>query len=95
MKVARHEMPGMCQNVTRPGGHGMIWSVTDVFSGWTRQVGTIIPSLPGRIRLGHFQAFHAWLPSFSPSGTNRFAVNVPLSFAGNPNFDVMLSLIIN
>ena len=95
MKVARHEMPGMCQNVTRPGGHGMIWSVTDGFSRLDAPSGNDHTVPTGTNSIGAFPGIHDWLPSFNPSGTNRFAVNVPLSFAGNPNFDVMLSPIIN
>jgi hypothetical protein len=79
--VARHEMPGMCHPKARPVLSAIARMATeegDGMIGWRegamsrvvdktrrhrshRSTGRIVPAL--------YQAFHAWLPSFRPSGT--------------------------
>ncbi len=69
--VARHEMPGMCHPEARPVGYGMIgWREEAIVSDSGPSVAPQITPFPtGRIMFGLYQAFHAWLPSFRPSGT--------------------------
>ena len=71
MIVARHEMPGMCHPEARPVGNGMIgWREVLVPRWWTKLAAPAHRPFPtGRIMSGLYQAFHAWLPSFRPVGT--------------------------
>jgi hypothetical protein len=71
MRLARHEMPGMCDPESRPVGYGMIgWREAAIVSDGGPSVAPQITPFPtGRIIDGLFQAFHAWLPSVRPSGT--------------------------
>ncbi len=71
MMVARHEMPGKRGNMIRPVGNGVIRSATSVRGQRQNKYPyqPIIPFPTGRLLTLGFQAFHAWLPSFRPSGT--------------------------
>jgi hypothetical protein len=73
MMVARHEMPGTCPPEARPVGHGMIgWREEAIVSDSGPSVAPQITPFPtGRIMSTHYQAFHAWLPSFRSSGTTN------------------------
>jgi hypothetical protein len=71
MGVARHGMPGMCHPEPRPVGYGMIGWREGL---WSRLVDKACrhrsyPPRRRRITSAIYQAFHAWLPSFRPSGT--------------------------
>jgi len=72
MMVARHGMPGTCYPETRPVGYGMIgWREAAIVSDGRQSVAPQITPCPtGRIMSALYQAFHAWLPSFRPAGTN-------------------------
>jgi hypothetical protein len=69
--VARYGMPGMCDPEARPVGYGMIgWREGAIVSDGRQSVAIQITPFPtGRIGSALSQAFHAWLPSFRPSGT--------------------------
>jgi hypothetical protein len=68
MMVARHEMPGMCHPEARR--YDRLARGAIVSDGGQRVAPQITPgSLRDGPRLSIFQAFHAWLPSFHPSGT--------------------------
>ena len=71
MRVARHEMPGTCLLEARPVGYGMIgWREGAIVSDrGTCAAPQFTPFPTGRIMSTHYQGFHAWLPSGSPSGT--------------------------
>ena len=71
MMVARHGMHGTCPPETRPVGYGMIgWREGAIVADSGPSVAPqITPFSTGRIMPTHYQAFHAWLPSFHPSGT--------------------------
>jgi hypothetical protein len=63
------------QSRIRPVGYGMIgWREEAIVSDSAPSVAPQITPFPtGRIMSTHYQAFHAWLPSFRPSGTNTSA----------------------
>ena len=82
MIVARHEMPGKRADVTRPvlsatarmateEGNGVMYGPQSCSQYETAQTHhpdhTVLYGTDPRWRL--FQAFHAWLPSFRPYGT--------------------------
>jgi hypothetical protein len=72
MMVARYEMPGKQAGTIRPVGNGMIRRFGPHPSPKTKerpaQVDHTVPYGTG-LSTARFQAFHAWLPSFGPSGT--------------------------
>jgi hypothetical protein len=74
MMVARYEMPGKQAGTIRPVGNGMIRRFRPFPSPKTIehpvQPSHTVPSGTG-FSVSRFQAFHAWLPSFGPSGTSR------------------------
>jgi hypothetical protein len=74
MMVARYEMPGRQAGTIRPGGNGLIRRFRSHPSPKTMerpvQPNHTVPSGTG-FPVPRFQAFHAWLPSFGPSGTSR------------------------
>jgi hypothetical protein len=71
--VARHEMPGMGA-ITDPSGKGRYDFVPRLNHAPDQKrrlpAQSYRPSGTG-VFFDTFQAFHAWLPSFSPSGTQR------------------------
>jgi hypothetical protein len=83
MMVARHEMPGIGRKTIRAVGHGLMElrrpPLNDGFMGvqrrsnakWQSAVRVTPHTVPygTDVSGGRFQAFHAWLPSFSPFGT--------------------------
>jgi hypothetical protein len=74
MMVARHEMPAKRADMIRPVGNGMIRRFRPHPSHKTIerpvQPNHTVPYGTG-FPVARFQAFHAWLPSFGPSGTCR------------------------
>jgi hypothetical protein len=74
MMVARYEMPGKRADMIRPVGNGVIRDGASWPSHKTierpAQVDHTVPYGTG-LSMACFQAFHAWLPSFGPSGTCR------------------------
>ncbi len=67
MMVARHKMPGKSPDMIRPAGNGMIRGASPIAPRYQ----LIIPYPNGTgFLMPRFQAFHAWLPSRSPSGTS-------------------------
>ena len=85
--VAWHEVPGKTASKIRPGGNGVI------------SCATFRPSSKGnntRLSIDHtvpygtgaslplFQAFHAWLPSFRPSGTQTPMLAIRAFQEANP-----------
>ena len=84
MKVARHEMHGKPTDTIRPVGNGVICiGVACLLVGTVRYARP--PIIPYPYGTGFwmpvFQAFHAWLPSFCPSGTETLAMVIHLSTA--------------
>ena len=73
--VARHGMPGKFHPEARPVGNGMIgWRQGVIVPDGGQGVAPQITPFPtGRIMSTLYQAFHAWLPSSGPSGTNTRA----------------------
>jgi hypothetical protein len=71
MMVARHEMPGEWNAEARPGGYGMMtWPGCPITQHDGQQGPARITPFPtGRVVSAIYQAFHASLPSFRPSGT--------------------------
>jgi hypothetical protein len=70
MKVARHGMPGMCHPEPRPVGYGMIGGEKGLLTWMVEKRGATDHTVPyGTDHVCLCQAFHAWLPSFRPSGT--------------------------
>ena len=71
MMVAWHEMPGVGHPEARPVGYGMNgWrDGAIVFTGGQSAARQITPFPTGRIMSTLYQAFHAWLPSLRPYGT--------------------------
>ena len=70
--VAWHEVPGKTTTVIRPGGNGVISGAKFRLPSKTnRALLPIDHTVPyGTVSsMPRFQAFHAWLPSYSPSGT--------------------------
>ena len=72
VKVARHEMPGTRTERIRPVGYGVIRGFAPYFAAeYNRTSSPTNHTVPygtgSRCRV--FQAFHAWLPSRGPSGT--------------------------
>ena len=62
------------QSRIRPGGYGMTgWREEAIVPGSGPSVAPQITPFPtGRIMFTQYQAFHAWLPSFRPSGTTPY-----------------------
>jgi len=73
MRVARHEMPGRCQRKRPSQRDGVVGSANGAFDlGHDRAAlrNHTVPKGTDPL-LRPFQAFHAWLPSSSPSGTEK------------------------
>jgi hypothetical protein len=72
MKVARHEMPGKRIDPIRPVGNGVIRWLRALFAAEDNRTSSptnhAVPYGTGS-RCRVFQAFHAWLPSCGPFGT--------------------------
>jgi hypothetical protein len=71
MKVSWHEMPGVCGGMIRPVGYGVIAALRPVRvqkGSTSKPTSHTVPSGTG-FSMERSQAFHAWLPSPSPSGT--------------------------
>jgi adenosylcobinamide-phosphate synthase len=70
--VARHEVPGKTTTMIRPVGNGMIilarLGQPSEANGTPSPIGHTVPYGTG-CSMPRFQAFHAWLPSIRPSGT--------------------------
>ena len=88
MKVARHEMPGELtpKGPVPEGRYELVARETFITEG-RRTPGCPNHTVPsGRDRGGWSQAFHAWLPSFSPSGTmNRSSMAISIGHPSRHN----------
>jgi adenosylcobinamide-phosphate synthase len=73
--VAWHEVPGKTTTMIRPGGNGLINGIRVRPPANTNSaplpINHTVPYGTGSLML-RSQAFHAWLPSYSPSGTIHF-----------------------
>jgi hypothetical protein len=89
--VARHEMPGKQAETVRPVGNGVIPGARPYPSSKTLerplQPDHTVPYGTG-FSVPRFQAFHAWLPSFRPSGTRVRSYH---AFAQSPFRPIALS----
>ena len=73
MRVARHEMPGRCQRKRPSQRDGVVGSANGAFDlGHDRAAlrNHTVPKGTDPL-LRPFQAFHAWLPSSGPCGTEK------------------------
>jgi hypothetical protein len=68
MEVAAHEMPVNTLKAAVPEGTDLLARASNIV-GEDSLMPRITPYHMGRIAFCHSQAFHAWLPSCSPSGT--------------------------
>jgi hypothetical protein len=71
MMVARHEMPGKSTDTIRPVGNGVIRGTGVVHRPRPYEALATYHTVPYGTGLivPRFQAFHAWLPSSRPYGT--------------------------
>jgi adenosylcobinamide-phosphate synthase len=75
--VAWHEVPGKTTTMIRPGGNGVIGGAEFRLPSKTNHA--LLPidhTVPygTASSMSRSQAFHAWLPSYSPSGTKAFPI---------------------